>query len=575
MLSQLEIQNVALIDRVSIELGNGLNIITGETGAGKSIMIDSIHALLGERLSRDLIRTGREKALVEAVFQVDNERFAGILDELGIDAEEDGTLIISREFSISGKNICRINGKMVTVSALKELGERLIDIHGQHDNQSLLRVDSHIRLLDAFGGSRLMTLLEQYVLQHSRFRDTKTRLKSLTGDRNDREKRMELLKYQIDEIKKSKLGNHEEEELEKQKLKAGSAERIAGALASVYELLYSGSNVRKSASDSIAKAVSEINGISRLDEKYENIGKKLEELSYQLDDVIDEVRRQKDDVEFDPAQLEKIEERLDLIFKLKRKYGGSIAEIKQFCKKAEEELEAIERSDELVQELKLQLERENQELFKLASGLHAAREEAAALLESRICTVLGDLEMKNARFKVDIQWDTRTDEGWERKYLQDGLDRVEFLISANPGEPLKPLSKIASGGEMSRVMLAVKSILADVDEIPTLIFDEIDIGISGKASQKVGEKLSYISRNHQVLCITHHAQIAGMADCHYLIEKVTEDDSTHTSVEKLDDKGRQKEIARMLGGASITDITRKHAEEILKNSRLLKMKKEA
>lgn len=570
MLIQLDINNIALIDKVSLDLGTGLNILTGETGAGKSIIIDSINSILGERISKDLIRTGKEKAMVEAVFQVDTERLADIYESIGIEPEEDNTLIISREFSLSGKNVSRVNGKMVTVSILKEIGERIIDIHGQYDNQSLLRIESHIELLDSFGGDKIQILKQEYSELLYKYKEIKRKLKELSGDKKERERKIDLLRFQVDEIKKARLKPSEEEDLVKQRLLLTSSEKIVNVLVNSYELLYSGNNIKNSASDNINEAVSELNTITKLDDKFGNIAKKLEEVSFQLDDLIDEIRKERDNVEYNPDLLEQLEERIDLIFKMKRKYGNTIGEILEYCNNIEQELEEIYKSEETVTLLREKQQLLNNQLYDVARKLGNERIKAANLLESKVCSELDELEMKKARFKVNIEFDNFADDSGERKYNLNGLNKIEFLISPNAGEPLKSLSKIASGGEMSRIMLAVKTILADVDRIPTLIFDEIDIGVSGRAAQKVGEKLSYLSRKHQVICVTHLAQIASMADNHYLIEKNSIHDSTVTSVKKLQNNEIKKEIARILGGADITEITIKHAEEILVNAKKYK-----
>ncbi len=570
MLLQLDIQNIALIDKVTIEPGKGLDILTGETGAGKSIIIDSINAILGERVSRELIRTGKDKALVEAVFQTDNARFADIFEEMGIEPEEDGTLIISREFSVSGKNLCRINGKMATVSILKAFGERLIDIHGQFDNQSLLRTESHLELLDSFAGSGVLELKHQYSALLNEYKEIKGHLKSLSGDKGEREKKIDLLGFQVEEIRKAKLKPREEEELTRQRTLLASSEKIINALANTYELLFSGNNIKNSALDNLSEALNELHSIEKLDIRYEEICRKLQEVHYQLEDVIEEVRSERDNTEYNPDLLEEIEERLDLIFKLKRKYGNTIESIVEYCEKTEAQLNEIIKSEEVIEKLSKKLKKLDAGLYEAALSINASRVKAAKLLESKIGGELEDLEMKRARFKVDIHFESSFDQNGERKYYINGLDRVEFLIAPNAGEPLKPLSKIASGGEMSRIMLAIKTILADVDEIPTLIFDEIDIGISGKAAQKVGEKLSFISRNHQVICVTHLAQIACMADNHFLIEKVSDDDTTQTYVRKLDGDDIRCEIARILGGTASSEISIKYADELLNNAKKLK-----
>ncbi|NTV90131.1 MAG: DNA repair protein RecN [Clostridiales bacterium] len=571
MLLQLNIRNIALIDEVDIELGEGLNILTGETGAGKSIIIDSINAILGERVSKDLIRTGKDRALVEAVFIVDNGRFTDIFGETGIEPEEDGTLIISREFSVTGKNTCRINGKMATVSMVRSFGERLVDIHGQHDNQSLLRVESHSGMLDSFGGDVIRELKELYSRQLNEYREISSRLKGLTGGAGEREKKIDLLRYQTEEIRKAKLKVNEEEDLNKQRLLLSNSEKISGALSSAYELLFSGSNMKNSAIDIINEAFGELQTISKLDEKFKNLETRLNDLVFQLEDVAGEIRSERDGVEFDPGILEEIDERLDVIFKLKRKYGGSISEVLSYCSSSQEQLDELQRSEEIIDGLEKRLAAAEKVLFTTAVSLNAERKKAAAILEDRITVQLEELEMKKARFKVEIRFDEAgTQDGNRKKYGQNGLDRIEFLISPNAGEPLKPLAKIASGGEMSRIMLAIKTILADVDSIPTLIFDEIDIGISGKASQKVAEKLSYISRRHQAVCVTHLPQIASMADNHFLIEKISGDNTTKTSIRRLEGKSISGELARMLGGDGGSERSLAYAEELISNARKLK-----
>lgn len=567
MLLQLEIHNVALIDSVAIEFGRGLNILTGETGAGKSIIIDSINTLLGDRISRDLIRTGKEKASVEAVFNVDDLKLEKMLEDFGIEPEEDGTLIISREFNILGKNICRINGKIVTVSVLKEIGSYLIDIHGQHDNQSLLRSEYHIDLLDAFGGERILQLKKEFSELLSRQKDIIRKLNSLSGDKAERAKKIDFIRYQIDEIKKAKLKPMEDEELSQQKVLLGNSEKIISAMSQAYDLLYSGVNIRNSANDCINEALAKLDSISSFSEKYGEMAKRLQDLSYLLSDITDEIRVLRDETEFDPDLLEQIEERLDLIYKLKRKYGATIEEILEYCRKLENELDLILMNEEEAEKLEKELKSLNSSLLSTGKLLNKERNKAARLLEDSICKELNDLEMKGTSFKVNIEIEEIEENTKEPRFFNNGMDRVEFLISPNIGEALKPLSKIASGGEMSRIMLAIKTILANVDNIPTLIFDEIDNGISGRASQKVGEKLSYISRNHQVICVTHLAQIACMADSHFMIEKSTVDSSTRTDVRRLSDEEIKNEISRIIGGTNISEITKKHAEEMISFAR--------
>ncbi|HEX9062239.1 MAG TPA: AAA family ATPase, partial [Clostridia bacterium] len=384
MLVGLNINNVALIESVDMELREGLNVLTGETGAGKSIIIDSINAVLGERLSKDLIRTGTEKAVVEAVFIVDNDKLSGVFESMGITPEDDGTLVISREYSVSGRNICRINGRAATVTMLKELGEHLIDIHGQYDNQSLLKVDRHIELLDLFSGDVVKDLKREYVRCLEEYRSIRNKMAELMGDRNERERRLDLLRYQIDEIENARLKPGEDESLEKQRVILSSTEKIIDALNDSYDLLYSGGDIKSSALDSINRAISEINGISRIDEKYVNISKRLEEISYLLDDVSEEIRKEKDGMELSPGILEQIEERLDAIYRLKRKYGSSIDEILKYRDKISSELEEIENSEELVAKLTEMLKKNDLELYNIAKKLHEERSKACEILENGI-----------------------------------------------------------------------------------------------------------------------------------------------------------------------------------------------
>jgi len=567
MLLQLNIRDIALIDEVNIELGSGLNLLTGETGAGKSIIIDSINAVLGDRVSKEIIRTGSEKAVVEAVFQSDANKVGDILNEIGIEPEEDGTLILSRELTQSGRNTCRVNGRLVAASFLKSLGERLIDLHGQHDNQSLLRVESHIELLDSFGGDAIQSIKREYTALLEQYREVRSKLKALSGDPGERERKMDLLKFQIDEIKKAKLKQGEEDELNKQKTLLANSEKISEALTMAYGLLSSGESGRRPAADNMNEALSQLGSVSRLGDEFEELRKRLQDIIYQLDDLTADIRKNIENIEYDPAQLEEIEERLDLLYKLKRKYGSSIQEVQQFCAAAQEQLNEIEKSEETANLLRKRQAELDRLLYETSLRLNDERRKAASLLEESIARQLDDLEMKRARFKAEIQFDdTVGAQGW-RKYTQNGLNKVEFLISANAGEPLKPLAKIASGGEMSRIMLAVKTILAEVDEIPTMIFDEIDSGISGKAGQKVGEKLSYISRGHQVICVTHLAQIACMAGSHYLIEKISGENDTRTTVELLDKSKKIKEIARLIGGSESSSASLKYAEEMINNAK--------
>ncbi|EPR13225.1 DNA repair protein RecN [Ruminiclostridium papyrosolvens] len=566
MLLQLDIQNIALIDKISLEIAPGLNVLTGETGAGKSILIDSINAVLGERVNRDIIRNGKEKAFIEAVFEYDSTYINDILNELGIE-HEDGSLILSREISLSGKNTCRINGRLVNVSVLKQVGQLLLDIHGQHDNQSLLKTESHIELLDAFGGEAIQKVKSEYHCLFEDYKSVKSKLKGIVGDKGEIERRMDMLKFQIDEIKNAKLKEGEDEELLKRRQLLANSEKIMNSIHSSYQLLSDGGDTGKSALYNINKALSELAAVQKYDEGFIPLSEKLESVVYQMEDICEELRARRDEGDFDPDELSVIEERLDIITRVKRKYGAGIIEALDFLKKSQIEYDELLQSESLAEDLKKQLVAITQKLQETATKLHSQREKAALVLESNITAELENLEMKNARFKVNIIMDDT-----KHNFTKNGLDNVEFLISSNAGEPLKPLSRIASGGEMSRIMLAIKTILANVDAIPTLIFDEIDTGISGKAAQKVGEKLSYISRTHQVICVTHLSQLACMADNHLYIEKNSNGENTYTTVRILDEKGRIQEIARIIGGSDITSIAYKHAEELLHSAENFKKK---
>lgn len=567
MLRQLTIRNIALIDNISIEFCEGLNIMTGETGAGKSIIIDSINAVLGERISRDIIRTGEDTAFVEAVFDCRGiEGINGELEKAGIEPEEDGTIIISKEFSNSGKNICRVNNRAVTSSVLKDIGRLLIDMHGQHDNQSLFNVSTHIKLLDSFSSKETDKLVQEYASKYIEYKKVQAEIRNICTDTADRERRKDFLSYQIDEIRNAGLKPGEEEELVQKKNIYSNSQKIMRILDSAYTALSSASDSRDPIINRIFLIHKDISEISNLDEKYGSISASLESVGYQLQETVRDIRNMRDAVEYDPAALEEIEERLDVLSKLKRKYGGTTEEIIDSCNSMESELEGLVNSEETLQLLKEKESRLESELLALSKKLSDQRRSAASLLEDSICKVLEEVEMKNSRFKVDVKFnDTRNPDG-RYDFNERGLDRVEFLISTNVGEPLKPLSKIVSGGESSRIMLAIKSILANADNIPTLIFDEIDMGISGKTAQRVGLKMSLISRSHQVICVTHLAQIACVADSHYLISKHSDALNTRTTVSRLDPEGRVDEIARILSGSNITALTISHAREMLETA---------
>lgn len=566
LLEQLNINNIAIIDRTEIAPRDGFNVLTGETGAGKSIIIDSINAILGERASKELIRTGSDKALVEAVFRTSHDRLAEIFENYGLEFQEDNSILLQREFSLNGKNNCRVNGRLVTVSVLREIGQKLIDIHGQHDNQSLLRVDSHIDLLDKFAGENIEHYLYEYSNILEKYKKTKERFNKLTTDAHEKARRIDLLSYETKEIDSAKLIANEDEELEKKRLTIANAEKIRSSLQETYNNLHSGNNSEKSALDSILKSVKSMQSILLIDSKYELVSQRIQSIGYELQDCIEIIRDCIEETDFSPEESDVIVERLDLIRNLKRKYGATISEILEYEQNANKELNDLQGNEAQIDQIINELKNYEIILFEIGEKIHNLRVLFATQLEAKITSELADLEMKGTKFKVNIEWEPYKKEDAEAAFMKNGLDRVEFFISVNEPAQLKPLAKVASGGEMSRIMLAIKTILASVDAVPTLIFDEIDVGISGRAAQKVANKLAYIAKNHQVLCVTHLAQIAAKAKHHYLIEKSVKNNNTCTGVKKLTNDERKNELARIIGGDTISEITIKLAEEMLENA---------
>ena len=563
MLSFLEIQNVAIIDKISIEFGTGFNVMTGETGAGKSIIINSINAILGERISKDIIRTGENKAYVCAIFYTNSCRVHEILKELNIPTEDDGALIISREIHTSGKNICRINGQIVPLSVLKRVGEYIINIHGQHDNKVLLLPQKHIDLLDLFIGNKIEDYKEEYRQKLGLLCDEKQKLLEIMGDGEPRERKIDLLKYQIQEIQDANLTEGEDVKLEKKRLVVANTEKIKMALGNCYDILSQDNGVR----DAIGQISNSISNIATLDDKYSKLLENVTNVMYQLDDITYEVRDNLDNLFFDQELRENIDERIDQIARLKKKYKDTIPEIINYMKECEDELEKLVNSEEYINKTKERIKALNDELLVLAKKMSSLRSQHAKVLQDKITHELKDLEMRDSNFMVDLEFCDKVNEEGLYEFCNNGLDRVEFFISTNKGEKEKPLSKIASGGEMSRIMLAIKSIISDKDNIESLIFDEIDTGISGRAAQRVGEKLAKLAKTHQLICITHLSQIATMADNHYMIEKSTNNDKTKTDVKKLSGDEMEKEVARIIGGLDISDITIKNASEMIRKAR--------
>jgi len=554
MLNQLSVRNVAVIDKLDINLHDGVSVLTGETGAGKSIIIDSINMILGDRANKELVRYGTDKAVVQAVFDAPKS-VINILEENDIYVEDE-TVIITRQVTKEGKSVARINGMVVTLNILREISDRLINIHGQHDNQALLTPIRHITFLDAYADN------EEYINRYkdilSKKREIEKKISSLEMDEQEKMQRIDLLEYQVKEIKKASLEKDEEDDLREQRDIYTNAEQITKSVNEAYMNLYEGDEIQ-SAYDGISIAVNEISQISDLNPQLKSIYDTLNEIMYSLEDTAHEIKEFGETVEFDEQTLNEIEERLDLISRLKRKYGNSIEEILEYLKKAESELNDIKLSDERTNELKEELKNITKELKEKGNVLTQRRENAAKVLEENIEKSLHELNMEKSKFKVNIENDGT--------FYDNGMDKVEFLISTNPGEPLKPLVKIASGGELSRVMLAIKSILADSDGVDTMIFDEIDTGVSGKAAMSIAKKLAVIAKNKQVICITHLPQLTAMADNHYLIQKNTDGELASTTLKELDEEGRELELARIIDGGEVTELALSHAKQMLENAK--------
>jgi DNA repair protein RecN (Recombination protein N) len=558
MLTLLHIENVAVIEKLDMEFGTGFHVITGETGAGKSVLIDAINLVLGERSNRELIRKGQDKAYVCASFADFSPQVLALLEEKGITPDEDGNLLIEREITAAGRGGSKINGRPVSVSVLKELGKFLINIHGQHDNQALLHKESHLGFLDSFIGSA--ALLEAYVPAYRQLYAAEKELRATRQGEAEKARRMDLLQYQIDEIREAQLQPGEEEELKSRRDVLANSEKIQSAAEESYQLLYEGGEEFSSVHDMVSQALDSLQESARYEENLEKCRKVLENIHYELEDAVEYLRDAKELGGFDPQELEDIQNRLETIAKLKRKYGADIPQVLEYCSQMEEELSTLTHSEEHIAALKKQKAKALAAAKEAAQNLSDFRREKAQVLKEHIEAELRFLNMENTRFSVHME--KHTDNEGNPIYRPSGCDDVEFLIRTNKGEDFKPLAKIASGGELSRIMLAMKNIMTQGDPVGTLIFDEIDTGISGRAANRVAEKLREISRGKQVLCVSHLVSIAAKADRHYLISK---DDSEHTktSIQLLQGEERVREIARLISGDSITDTTLANARELL------------
>ena len=547
MLSLLHIENIAVIECADISFDKGFNVLTGETGAGKSIVIDAISAILGERAYRDMIRTGAGKASVRAVFtDVPELPWFG---ENGV--EYDSETIIQREVYLDGKNVCRVNGTLVTVSILRKLGIQLINIHGQHDSAALFDENNHLTFLDAFADNS--AFLDVYREKFDVVAKLRQQIDRMTMDESEKLRRMETLKYQIEEISKANLETGEDEALEDRRKLLQNAEKLSNGMDTAVECLYGGDETNGAAS-LLAEAERELARLSRYTDSFQAIHERIADLMYQVQDVAEEVRDARDSLSYSADELEQIESRLDVIHRLRRKYGPTCGDILEYLEKAKQELDEIEFADDHLERLKAKCDKAEKNAWDAAILLRKSRKTAAEQLSKRILTELAQLDMPRVQFSCEFG---------ETELTTNGADTVAFYMSANAGEALKPMSKVASGGELARIMLAMKNVLAEKDQIDTLIFDEVDTGVSGRAAQRVAEKLRSVASHKQVLCVTHLPQLAALAETHLLIAKGERSGRTYTTVTPLDIEGRKQELARIIGGTNITDITLKSAEEML------------
>lgn len=547
MLSLLHIENIAVIEQADISFDKGFNVLTGETGAGKSIVIDAISAILGQRAYRDMIRTGTSKASVRAVFtKVPNFPW---FEENGV--EYDGETVIQRDIFLDGKNVCRVNGTLVTVAILHKLGIQLINIHGQHDSASLFDEENHLRFLDAFADNG--ALLADYREKFAAVSELRRQIDRMTMDEGEKLRRMETLKYQISEIEKADLKSGEDEVLEQRRKLLQNSEKLSQGLEEASEALLGGDD-SDGAAALLAQAAYALSRIARYSDDYTGFQERLTDLKYQVQDIADEVRDSLDELSYSADELETIEARLDIIHRLRRKYGADCDEILAYLDKAQKELDEIEFADDRVEQLKKKLAKQEKQAWDAALALRKNRQEQGAVMAEKILSELSQLDMPRVQFQCRFR---------ETELTSEGADAVAFYLSANAGEDLKPLSKVASGGELARIMLSMKNVLAEKDAVDTLIFDEVDTGVSGRAAQRIAEKLKSLAKHKQVLCVTHLPQLAALADTHMLIAKSEHDGRTYTTVTPLDRKGRAMELARIIGGAHITETTLKSAEEML------------
>lgn len=553
MLSQLYIENIAVIRQATIDFQQGFHVFTGETGAGKTILISAINAVLGGRTFKEIIRTGETRATVSALFTEISEELCKKIEVLGYPLE-DNQLLVQREIDLSGKGQCRLDGRPATAAMLREVCSLLIDIHGQHDNQELLSAEKHLGFLDSYGAYRQE--MAAYTAAYEKMCECAARLDKLQMDESYKLQRMDILQFQIKEIGDAKLTDGEEERLVEQQKRIRNAERITESLGAVYTLLNGNGEEMHGILEALEEVSTELDTAAKYLTEFGGYSEKLSDAYYMLEELGSRARDTLEDADFDPRQLDDIESRLDTIYKLKKKYGNSIAEILEYFERISEEYQSLELSDELTAHLQRELDEANLVLHTVAEALTACRLAAAAEFSERVEQELAYLDMAGVRFSI-----TRR----EKPYGPTGADEMEFMICTNTGEEAKPLAKIASGGELARIMLAIKNVLAEKDGIGTIIFDEVDTGVSGRAAQKIGKKLAEVARHRQVICVTHLAPVAACAAHHYRIYKTVEDGRTFTRVEELTRPQRVQELARIMVGENITDSALKSAEEMLES----------
>lgn len=566
MLIELQIVNFAIIDRLTLTFDEGLTVFTGETGSGKSIIIDAIALLVGGRASAEFVRYGEKKAEIEGLFEIgDAHEVLPVLDSLGIE-RPDGQIIIRREISAKGKSICRVNGKMVTLTALEKIGQRLIDFHGQHEHQLLMSSEQHLPLLDSFGGEKMDKLLRLYADQYRQTAKLDAECRAFNKNEKEIAQRIDLLQYQIKEIENADLELNEEEALLEEKRKLVNFEKVFQAIKTAYEAL-EGEN---RGLDWLRQASTSLESVQDLDSDLKNSAEAMSGSFYALEEQATQLRDHLEEMEYSPARLDAIEARLDQLHLLKKKYGSDIKEILDYAQSIKKEYDDLLHHDDRYETLADDLRRQLEHLRRTAVVISVLRHKTAVRLANAVNRELKDLCMEHAQF--DVKLTNAEDLASFKNYRTNGIDKAEFFIATNPGEPMKPLDKIASGGELSRVMLAIKSNFKDVLGVTSIIFDEVDTGVSGRAAQAMAEKIYRLSARSQILCITHLPQVAAMADQHYLIEKkVTAEKRTKTIVKQLDENDKAQEIGRMISGVKMTDLTRQHAKELLQQADKIKL----